>query len=296
MLTKYLQLFAVFTMGVLVPLAAFADSTPAEQAPPRIATVDWTLTETLLALGVIPVGVAETDGYRRWVDSPALPPEVIDIGLRSQPNRELLARLDLDFILISPLYGTLEPVVSRIAPVVSMTMYGPGEDLWSRVRAVTLELGERVGRAQKAHKLMAALDAKLDQLRQRFAEREIKPLLVVQLIDDRHVRVYGDNSLFDAVMQQLGIDNAWTGGTNHWGFANEGVEALAAATDAQLVVVEPVPQGARDALEQSLVWQRLPSVQRNGMMTLPAVWSFGGPASAGRFADLLAEALLGDAP
>ena len=36
----------------------------------------------------------------------------------------------------------------------------------------------------------------------------ICPLLVVQFIDERHVRVFGRGSLFEAVMQRLGLRNA----------------------------------------------------------------------------------------
>ncbi|WP_111497388.1 ABC transporter substrate-binding protein [Marinobacter bohaiensis] len=285
-------MFRCFLRPLFAVLVLMLSATAHASDAPRIATVDWTLTETLLALGVTPVGVAETDGYRRWVEAPALPPEVIDIGLRSQPNRELLAGLNLDFILISPLYGALEPVVSQIGPVESMTMYGPGGDLWQRMQDITLRLGRRVGRGTQARTLLAGLDHRLDQLRNAFDRTQQRPLLVVQLIDDRHVRVYGDNSLFDMVLQRLGIANAWPGQTNHWGFANVGVEALATVNEAQLVVVEPVPQGAAEALSDSPVWRRLPAVQAHGVLTLPAVWSFGGPSSAARFADLLANALL----
>jgi iron complex transport system substrate-binding protein len=68
----------------------------------RIATVDWTIAETLLALGS-PRWRWGMWPYRAWVGEPQLPAGVIDIGLRAQPNRELLAELKPDLILISPL-------------------------------------------------------------------------------------------------------------------------------------------------------------------------------------------------
>ncbi|MGL5462172.1 MAG: iron-siderophore ABC transporter substrate-binding protein, partial [Aeromonas veronii] len=47
-------------ISLLLPLAAQADTSPIASAPlPRIATVDWTIAETLLALGVTPLAVGD---------------------------------------------------------------------------------------------------------------------------------------------------------------------------------------------------------------------------------------------
>ncbi|MGL5587407.1 MAG: iron-siderophore ABC transporter substrate-binding protein, partial [Aeromonas veronii] len=81
-------------ISLLLPLAAQADTYPIVSAPlPRIATVDWTIAETLLALGVTPLAVGDAGPSQAWVGEPRLPTEVVDIGLRTQPNRKLLAEL-----------------------------------------------------------------------------------------------------------------------------------------------------------------------------------------------------------
>src|SRR5690606_1148688 len=58
-------------------LALLAGLARAETHPPRIAVIDWGLTETLLGLGVTPIAVAQTEGYRRWVMQPELPASVV---------------------------------------------------------------------------------------------------------------------------------------------------------------------------------------------------------------------------
>ena len=42
------------------------------QAAERIAAIDWAQAETLLALGLAPLAIAEPDGYRDWVGQPEL--------------------------------------------------------------------------------------------------------------------------------------------------------------------------------------------------------------------------------
>ncbi|MGP6248994.1 ABC transporter substrate-binding protein, partial [Aeromonas salmonicida subsp. salmonicida] len=112
----------------------------------RIATVDWTIAETLLALGVTPLAVGDVSAYRAWVGEPLLPADVVDIGLRAQPNRELLAELKPDRILISPLAAPLAPTLSRIAPVQSIALYDPQTDLWQRLHEATLTIAALVNK------------------------------------------------------------------------------------------------------------------------------------------------------
>ena len=110
-------------------------------------------------------------------------------------------------------------------------------------------------------------------------------------MDARHVRVFGENGLYQAVLEQLELENAWPGQTNSWGFAMVGIEELL-GIDAQLVVVEPAPLGVQAQLADSGLWQTLPDVQKDSVISLPPVWSFGALPSAIRFADVLTHALV----
>ncbi|MDM5069735.1 ABC transporter substrate-binding protein [Aeromonas salmonicida] len=261
---------------------------------PRIATVDWTIAETLLALGVTPLAVGDVSAYRAWVGEPLLPADVVDIGLRAQPNRELLAELKPDRILISPLAAPLAPTLSRIAPVQSIALYDPQTDLWQRLHEATLTIAALVNKTAEANVLLTDLNRDLEQMKQTLPA-ELPPLLVVQFIDERHVRVFGRHSLFEAVMQRLGLRNAWQGETNAWGFSVASIEQFMALPATRLVVVDPIPVGVSERLQEPGLWQHLPLVQQAPVLHLPAVWSFGGVLAARRFATLLSEALQKDA-
>lgn len=62
--------------------------------PNRIVALEWLPVELLLALGIVPYGVADTINYRLWVSEPPLPDSVIDVGLRTEPNLELLTEMN----------------------------------------------------------------------------------------------------------------------------------------------------------------------------------------------------------
>lgn len=276
-----------------MPAAADHPQADAVKSVPRIATVDWTIAETLLALGVTPLAVGDVGSYRAWVGEPLLPAAVVDIGQRAQPNRELLAELKPDRILISPLAAPLAPTLSRIAPVQSIALYEPDADLWQRLHEVTLTIAALVDKTTEAEHLLSTLDQDLVQMRATLPE-DLPPLLVVQFIDERHVRVFGRHSLFEAVMQRLGLRNGWQGETNAWGFAVASLEQLMALPQARLVVVDPIPVGVSERLQEPGLWQQLPQVRAEAVLHLPAVWSFGGVLAARRFAVQLSTALQQD--
>lgn len=56
--------------------------------PNRIVALEWLPVELLLALGIVPYGVADTINYRLWVSEPPLPDSVIDVGLRITTKRQ----------------------------------------------------------------------------------------------------------------------------------------------------------------------------------------------------------------
>ncbi|TNJ04972.1 ABC transporter substrate-binding protein [Aeromonas veronii] len=282
-------------ISLLLPLAAQAETSPSASAPlPRIATVDWTIAETLLALGVTPLAVGDAGPYQAWVGEPRLPAGVVDIGLRTQPNRELLAELKPDRILISPLAAPLAPTLSHIAPVSTIALYDGQTDLWQRLHEVTLTLARMVGKTAEGERLLAGLDQELASIKARLPA-DLPPLLVVQFIDERHVRVFGRHSLFDAVMTRLGLRNGWQEQTNDWGFSVVSIEQFMTLPTARLVVVDPIPVGVSERLQEPGLWQHLPLVRQAPVLHLPAVWSFGGVLAARRFAGLLSDALLQDA-
>ncbi|WP_458526839.1 ABC transporter substrate-binding protein [Onishia taeanensis] len=281
---------------------AIADANaPSADPTPRLATLDWTLAETLMALGAAPAAVAQVDAYHAWVGEPSLPPTVKDLGLRAQPSLERLARLAPDHILISPMFANLTPRLERIAPVSPFSFHSPDKPVWPQLLTMTRRLAELSGREAAGEALIDATRSGLAQRATALAARPdtaAEPLLVVQFMDARHVRVFGDHGLYQAVIERLGLTNAWQGNTNAWGFSVVGLETLA-DIDARLVVVEPLPVGVAAALADSGLWQALPSVRHDRVIHLPPVWSAGGLPAARRFADALAEALMAapaDAP
>jgi ABC-type Fe3+-hydroxamate transport system substrate-binding protein len=294
-LLRRLLLVAAFLAWLPVHADAAPSPNGADQERERLIAMDWTLLETLVALGYPPIGAADLGGYGTWVGKPPLPEDIVDIGLRTQPNLELLSQLAPDQFLLAPLFANLKPLLSRIAPVEVIPLYAAEGPFWSNLREFTRAVAHFTPDPESADALIARVEARLETLAETLPD-DLPPLLVVQFMDGRHVRVFGKHSLYSAVLKRLGVATAWQGKTNYWGFSVVGIEALADADnllgdEARMVVVEPLPAGVQAQLESSGLWQSLPSVARGDVLYLPPAWSFGGLPSAQRFAELISAAV-----
>ncbi|SIQ48367.1 ABC transporter substrate-binding protein [Aquipseudomonas alcaligenes] len=273
--------------GLLCVLALLAGLAQADVYQPRIAVIDWGLTETLLGLGVTPIAVAQTEGYRRWVQAPELPTSVVDLGLRVEPNLELLSQLKPDMILITPQFAASRPQLERIAPVHMLAIYTPEAEAYAGAQRVTRELAELLDRKAQGEALITRVDARMAQVRQRLAMQALPPFYVLTFLDERHVRLFGKQSIYQGVFDRVGLRNAWNGPTNYWGFSQQGIERLAEEPGAALLYLEPMPPGTAEGLAASALWQQLPAVRGQRLYGLPPVWSFNGLMAAERFANLL---------
>lgn len=272
----------------LLALPAAGARARAVAAAPRVAALDWPLARTLLDLGAPPVAATETAAYAAWVGGPPLPAETVDVGLRLEPNKELLLRLRPDLILASDEHALLVPQLERIAPVLVLSPYTEERAPLRRAVAATRLLGARLGRRAAAEALVAAAEAEFSAAR-RALRGDRRPVVVVNFMDARHLRVYGDGSLAADVLARLGLPQGWRGDTNLWGFATIPMESLAAVPEARLAVIEPLPAGVREGLAGSRLWQGLPMVRAGRVSILPRTMMFGMVSAAGRLARLLRQ-------
>jgi len=262
--------------------------------PTRVVVLDWPLTEVVLSLGVVPVGVSRPAWYARLDGVPPLPPSVVDTGLLYQPNFEVLAALEPEFIVITPWHAPLRGLLERIAPTLTVPLFGPGVDAYPAVRAATRELAGALGRHAAADALFAQADAKLADARMRLAgfRATRRPVYLLRPIDDRHIAVFGRNSLFGGVLHALGIENAWQGAADPQGMSEADLGALAKRADAQAVAIGVAP-GVAAQLARSPLWGALPFVRRNRVQHIDPLPALGGVVASMRCADSLAKALEG---
>ncbi|QGN40453.1 Fe(3+)-hydroxamate ABC transporter substrate-binding protein FhuD [Klebsiella oxytoca] len=266
----------------------------AEVDPQRIVALEWLPVELLLALGVTPYGVADIPNYRLWVNEPALPDSVIDVGLRTEPNLELLTQMKPSFLVWSAGYGPSAEKLARIAPGRGFTFSDGKRPLMMAQQSLN-EMAELIGRQQEAKRHLTEFDALMEILRPRFAHRGDRPLLMITLLDTRHVLVFAQNSLFQEVLDRFTINNAWQGETTFWGSVTVGIDRLAAYKDADVICFDHGNAREMAQLMATPLWQAMPFVREGRFQRVPAVWFYGATLSAMHFARVLADAQGGTA-
>ena len=180
---------------------------------------------------------------------PKLPEDTIDLGIRLQPNFEVISMLSHDVktqplrFIHSQFYAGLNEKLSSYGKVYNVNFYQTG-DLWQNILAATQEIAQIINKPQAAKELITRYTSNIEKLRERLLQRQSqfaeRPLAIVQFIDTRHLRIYGENSLFGAVAKQLGFQNAYLPEVNIWGFQNIEITELAhLPQNTRFIVVTP---------------------------------------------------------
>lgn len=277
--------------GALAPVVRAAD-TPRRPAPSRVVAMDFGLAETLIEMGRPPIAVPDPDTWADWVVEPPLPAGIVNLGTDREPNLELLAALKPDLIVTTPFLEAVFPLLARFAPTLTFSIYAPPAGrVYERSVVATRDLAAAVGLEDAGAALIARAQATMDATRARLAPHAGRPLLVVQFLDTRHVRVFGPGGLFGDVLDRCGLVNGWTRPSNFWGFSTVGIEALAESPESTLVYLEPISPDTLEKLEASPLWNSLPFVKAGRIHRLPPALMFGMLPSAMRFARELTRAL-----
>lgn len=266
--------------------------TAAEIDLSRIVVLEWLPVELLQALGVMPYGVADIANYRLWVNEPALPDTVIDVGLRTEPNLELLTEIKPSFLFWSAGYGPAASTLARIAPGRGFS-FSDGKQPLETARRSLLEMGQMLGLEGRAQRHLSEFDLFIERYKPRFARRGPRPLLLISQLDARHVLVFGPNSLFQPILDEYGIVNAWQGETNFWGSEVVGVDRLGGFRDVDVVCFDHGNEAEMQAMMATPLWQAMPFVRQGRFQRAPAVWFYGATLSAMHFVRLLDRALGG---
>lgn len=280
--------FALFSLCV-------GAHTAADEPQRGFATLDWTVAETLIALGEAPLAVGDAAHYAIWVGEPKLPADILDLGVRLQPNPEQIWRLAQSpqaqpLIFINTGFYAQTATMLRRFGQVHQVDFAKEDEAWQNVVNATQQVAQLIGKPQAAEALLQRYWQKIREITPAVAPFTARPVALVQFIDSRHLRIYGKNSLFGAVLTQLGVENAWQEAVNSWGFSTIEVTQLASLPpQSRFVVIKPYPANIQHALAHNTLWQKLAMAQ--DPLILPSIWTFGAIPSAQRFAEAFAHAL-----
>ncbi|XPE52118.1 Fe(3+)-hydroxamate ABC transporter substrate-binding protein FhuD [Shigella flexneri] len=261
--------------------------------PDGLVALEWLPVELLLALGISPLQAWRIPSTIACGSANHCADSVIDVGLGTGPNLELL-EMKPSFMVSSAGVAFRRKCLAHIAPGRGFN-FSDGKHPLAMARKSLTEMADLLNLQSAAETHLAQYEDFIRSMKPRFVKRGARPLLLTTLIDPRHMLVFGPNSLFQEILDEYGIPNAWQGETNFWGSTAVSIDRLAAYKDVDVLCFDHDNSKDMDALMATPLWQAMPFVRTGRFQRVPAVWFYGATLSAMHFVRVLDNAIGGKA-
>ncbi|MGW1208331.1 ABC transporter substrate-binding protein [Streptomyces sp. NPDC002499] len=268
----------------------------------KVVGTEWNVVESLVTLGVDPVGVADVKGYATWDTAAPLKNTPKDIGTRGEPSMDTIAALSPDLIVATTdLSAAAVKQLRKIAPVLEVRSAKSADQIGQMEENLDL-IAEATGTTDKADAAKKAFDTKVAEGKKALADAGLGGRKIAfadgwVASNQVSVRPYTSGSLLGAVNEAIGLKNAWTlKGDAAYGLAATDVEGLTSLGDVEFAYIGSKAEKASDPFSNDLaknaVWKSLPFVKKGNVHRLPdGIWMFGGPQSMEAYVDAVVAAL-----
>lgn len=274
-----------------------------DEAPQKVVAIEWSIVEELLAVGVQPVGVTDIEGFNKWVTiDEKLDDSVTEVGLRTEPNIEEIAKLEPDVIIGMKGYqGELKEELEKIAPVVMYenTTDEAIEDLYADMLKTFKQTAKLVGKEQEAEEHITNLEEKMSAAAENIeaADLPTKDFVFTQAYTVNEAptfRLFTENSTVSHVLEGLGLTNKIQDqGPQSSGFIEANVEGVSNYDEALFIHTVQEDDPLFDNLSGNSAWNGLNFVEEDAMYDVGAgVWTFGSVLSMETLIEHVEEALV----
>lgn len=265
----------------------------------KVVGTEWNVVESLVTLGVDPVGVADVKGYQTWDTAAPLRNTPKDIGTRGEPSMDTIASLAPDLIVATTDLPAAVKQLRKIAPVLEVKSADATDQIGRMKKTLDL-IGKATGTTDQAAKAGEEFDAKVAEARTKLAGAgragdEIAFADGYVAANQVSLRAYTDGSQLGSVNKAIGLKNAWKlKGDPAYGLAATDVEGLSSLGGTQFAYIGSDSEGDpfKKELARNAAWTALPFVKKGAVHRLPdGIWMFGGPKSMQAYIDALTGAL-----
>ncbi|NED99885.1 ABC transporter substrate-binding protein [Phytoactinopolyspora halotolerans] len=265
-----------------------------------VVALEWSEAEDLVILGVMPVGVADVEGYGTWVQSAPLDDSVTDVGTRQEPSVDSIVGLDPDLVITEDRGNNLIAQLEEYVPVMVIEGADASDNIGQMKENFTT-IATAVGKDDEAEQILADFDATLADGRQQLEDAGVAGEQFAMADgwmegSSVAIRMFGQGSLVSDLAEELGLVNAWDGEVDEaWGLGQTDVEGLTGLGDVHFFYSSSDEENVfAEGLADNAIWNDLPFVQSDQVYKLDdGTWTFGGPASSTHIVDQFVEILGG---
>lgn len=265
----------------------------------KVVALEWNTAENLVALGVMPVGVADVEGYTTWVKAESLDESVTDVGQRGEPSIDAIAGLAPELVVTtSDLSESAIAQIEEFAPVL-VVRGANASDAIGQMEQNLNNIATATGTEDEAAELIEGFDAKIAEGKEAVEAAGLSGTEF--FISDAwassgqvSIRPYAQGALLSEITEELGMTNAWTAeGDADYGLGSTDVEGLTALGDVSFFYIATDGMDPyQNELATNAVWTSLPFVQSGNVHRLAdGIWMFGGPSSMNDYIDAVVAAV-----
>lgn len=176
------------------------------KTPTKIVAISLQAIDSLVALGIKPVGVAEQGAGEKIPYLGAALDGIPTIGLHSKPNLETIAALQPDLIIIDPeLQGEVYTELNKIAPTLQFRSSSVDKTM-----ADLKAIGKATGKEAEANKFVADFTAKRTALNEKAKGKTGAKWMAIFGTPDK-AGVWLPNSFVGSILEGLNAKDAYTG-------------------------------------------------------------------------------------
>jgi iron complex transport system substrate-binding protein len=272
-----------------------------EEPATRVVALSWDFAEDAIALGVMPVGVADIANYDIFVGpvTGELPDSVTDVGRRDEPSLEAIRSVEPDLILGNP--DSAAPILDDLEAIAPTAMYDPyATDVpqLEQMRTIFSEIGLALGEEEQAAEVLDEMHAAIEDAGEQLAElpEEDRQVAVVQgyLAGGVPViRMFTDDSMTVQLYEQAGLVNTWTEPGDEYGFTTTDIEGMTTVTEGSVLITADEQDIADAGLVENPLYDTWPPLVDGRAFSIGTdAWTFGGPLSAEKLVDVVVAALV----
>lgn len=260
--------------------------------PKRVVAIEWSSVEDVLALGVTPIGVADIEGFKKWVNiKHEIPADVVDVGSRVEPNIETIASLKPDLIIATDRVKAFADKLNSIAPTIVFYSSSPektGPNSYEIMEKNFRMVADALNKKEEGEKVLKEVNDSFAQAGEKLkaaGKVDHDFALIAGFSSDKApvLRFYAEHSMAAQVLQRMGMKNAFQAEKYiPSGIVELGVEALPSVQQANFFyVVQDDDNIFATQLKDHPVWKNLAFNKENRTYPLGGdTWLMGGPLSA----------------
>ncbi|WP_181790187.1 iron-siderophore ABC transporter substrate-binding protein [Streptomyces phytophilus] len=269
----------------------------------KVVGTEWNVVESLISLGVDPVGVADIEGYNTWDTAVPLTGGSKEIGTRGEPSIDTIAALDPDLVIATTdLPASAIKQLSSKTTVLTLRSADAADPIGRMTENLDL-IAEATGTTDRAEKLKKDFDAKLAEGKKAIDDaglggKKIATADGYVVSNQVSIRAFTAGSQLGAVNERLGLENSWdVKGDKDYGLGSTDVEGLTKLPgDTQFVYVANDKDEASTPftgeLKDNSVWKSLEFVKAGAVHRIEdGTWMFGAIGSMNQYVDSLVAEL-----